>query len=143
VVDARFLPKDSGAAECELSRISGCLVNDEWRCAVHECAVVTESGQSDGTVLLCRAGLQPAERVACTDAHGGCTGDERPVEERLHRVAKRRMATREQPEAFDSGAADDIAFVFAELPENFSSEADVCRCAGGACDDEAEMPACA
>lgn len=141
VVDARFLPKDSGAAKCGLSRISGCLVNDERRWAVHERATVAESGQSEGTVLLCRAGLQPAERVACPDAHGGCSGDERPVEERLDRVAQRRIATRENAEAFDSRGTDHVASVFAELPEDFSSEANVCRCAGGARDDEAKMPA--
>ncbi len=125
MVDARFLPKDSGAAESGLSRVSGCLVNDERRCAVHECAVVAGSGQSEGTVLLCRAGLQPAKRVACTDTHGGCSGDERPLEERLDRVAERRIATREQAEAFDSRGTDHVAFVLAELPEDFSSEADV------------------
>jgi hypothetical protein len=63
------------------------------------------------------------------------------MEEGLDRVAQRRIATRKQAETFDSGAADDIAFVFAELPEDFSSEADVGRCTGGARDDEAKVPA--
>ena len=67
------------------------------------------------------AGLQPAERVARADTHGGCSADERLMEKWLDRVAYGRIATREQTETFDGGSANDVAFVFTELPEDFGS----------------------
>jgi hypothetical protein len=87
--------------------------------------------------------LQPEECVACTDAHGGCAAEERPVEEWFDAAAKRAVAVRQQAEAFDGGAADNVALVFSELPKNFGSEANLLRSAGGAGDDEAEVPTCA
>ena len=71
------------------------------------------------------AGLQPAERVARADTHGGCSADERLMEKWLNPAAYGWVATREQAETFDGGSADDVAFVFTELPEDFGSEADV------------------
>ena len=47
----------------------------------------------------------------------------------------------EQAEAFDGGAADDIALVLAELPEQPGGQANLRRRSGSACDDKAEMPA--
>ena len=76
------------------------------------------------------AGLQPAERVARADAHGGCSGDERLMEKWLDPVAQGRISTREQTQTFDSGSADDVAFVFTELPEDFGSESDLLVSAG-------------
>jgi hypothetical protein len=84
--------------------------------------------------------LQPVECVARADAHGGCAAKERLVKEWFDASAQRAVAVRQQAEAFDGGAADNIALVFGELPENFGSQANLLRCAGGVGDDEAEMP---
>lgn len=50
---------------------------------------------------------------------------------------------RQQAKAFDGGAADNIAPVFGELPENFGGETNLTRCACGAGGNESEMLACA
>jgi hypothetical protein len=87
------------------------------------------------------ARLQTGERIACANAHGGCATEERLVKEGLDGIAERGIALYQETETFDRGAADDVAFVFAELPEERSGEPDLLRRAGGAGDDEAEVPA--
>lgn len=64
------------------------------------------------------------------------------MKEGLDGVAERWVTARQQAQALDGGAADDVALVFAELPEDLGGEADLPRCSGGARGDEAEMPAC-
>jgi hypothetical protein len=121
--------------------LPGGLVSSSGSRAVHGRESVTESGHLKRTTLVCRARLQPAECVARADAHGGCAGDERLMEEWVDGVSECRIATCEQAEAFDSGGADDVAFVFGELPENFGGKSDVRWRASGARNNEAEMPA--
>src|ERR1700720_218957 len=76
--------------------LPGGLVSSSGLRAVHGRERVTESGHLKRMTLLCRARLQPAECVARTDAHGGCAGDERLMEEWLDRIAECRIATCEQ-----------------------------------------------
>ena len=111
--------------------------------AVRGCAGVTEFGHLKAASGLAMAGLQPAEGFACADLHGARAGDEGLFQEGLDSVAERGIAARQQAQAFDGRAADDVALVFTELPEDFSGEADLLRSACGAGGDKTEMPACA
>lgn len=139
LVNARSLPKERVRQSADFQALPRCRVDWVGTCVVHVCARVTESGQSAWLLRCIR--LQPAECVACADAHGGCAGEQRLVEKGLDGAAQRGVAARQQAQAFDCGAADDVAFVLRELPQDFSGETDLLRRAGRAGGDQTEMPA--